>query len=122
MDKIQSAILKKKIEANGKAVEARIISGSMSPLIKINDIIKIERAPTKLNIFDIIVFNNQEGQLTCHLFIKYSQTKNMLITRGYNNKEFDLLINREDVVGIVTNYKLSIIQKIYFSLKFIINR
>lgn len=97
--------LKKELLKCG-TLEARIVSDSMKPLIKPNDLIKIEPMNAPLKQGQIVVFKFNES-LFCHIFLGVSQMdKERILTVGLNNDEIDFPILKEDCLGVVTNYKL----------------
>lgn len=108
--------LQKELLTKGE-LEARIVSDSMSPLIRSGDNIVIERLDSEPNPNDIIVFMYHQN-LYCHIFLGVSQIeKNCYKTMGLNNDGIDMPIKREDILGIVTNYKLGFMSKLKLFLK-----
>lgn len=108
--------LKRELLQKG-VLEARIVSNSMWPLIKTDDLIRIIPQKEDLKKNQIIVFKFG-NHLFCHLFIDYSKLeKGRLLTIGLNNDDIDFPIKEEDLLGIVSNYKLRLIDKIRLFFK-----
>ncbi len=96
--------------------QIKILTPSMSPLIQINDIIKVQKiSPEDLRPYDIIVFW-QSDKLICHFFIKKVGDK--YLARGLNNKEYDAEIASEDILAKVIRPRVSNIKK--FFLKYLL--
>jgi signal peptidase I len=106
---------KKKLQINQYA-EIRIISDSMYPLILNGEILKVIQLPKKLKRFDIIVFD-YHGEPYCHFFWSKIANNDSLCTRSLKTpQKIDLPIKNLNLVGIVTNKKITSWQKfrVYF--------
>lgn len=80
MDKLAVELIKNKVQK--EAANIQIVSGSMLPLIKIDEQLDLVRLPTELKVFDIIVFYDNE-KLVCHFVWKDQRDFNKsVITRS----------------------------------------
>lgn len=106
------------LKKNGE-YQGRIVTGSMEPLIMVGDIIKVEAVKLEqLEKFDIIVFYQNE-KLICHFVWHKNRFGNQdeVITKSFVGGE-DLPINKEFILGKVTNFKLSFFDKIKMTWKY----
>lgn len=105
--------LKKNLKDFG---QVKILTGSMAPLIGVNDIVQVQRIdPNEIKPYDIIVFW-QEDKLVCHFFIRKEDNK--LIARGLNNKEHDNKIEEKYVLAKVIKPRVAPFKK--FLLKYLL--
>jgi signal peptidase I len=112
LDKIQFLALKNRLKKD-KVLTFNIASDSMSPLIKINDLITVKQTE-HLKLFDIIVFYEFD-HLTCHFVVNL---KNSIQTSSFKNPESnDYPIKKEFYLGKVTNFKMGTFNKLYFLIK-----
>lgn len=103
-----------------------VVSDSMSPLIKIGDELKIEIVSknVKFKRFEILLFKSEFG-FTCHYFWKSNDhfDKGLIITRNLKDGDHDIPFDRQLVVGIIKNFKISLFSKLkiflrdFFSMK-----
>lgn len=113
MNEFDFQLLKKKLKKE-LSLEMNIVSDSMSPLINVGDKIKIETID-KIELFDIIVFKEFE-RITCHYII---QTSPQILTASLKNMHtIDYPIEKDNILGIVINYKMNL----YFKLKYLLSR
>ena len=107
-------------------LEFNVRSDSMKPLLKVGDVIKVTELESDPNRFDIIVFKGQNKALFVHyvwrILINHKDNKPYYLTRGINNKERDFPVNREDILGVVNNYKITEIGKYCLVLKLWLRR
>ena len=79
---------------------ATVISGSMWPGLKINDIILMKGITAdQAEVGQIIIFKNPEKGFTIHRLIR--KNENILVTQGDANNVEDAPIKPEDVIGRV---------------------
>lgn len=89
-----------------KILPIKIITGSMSPLIKVDDRVWVEPTPdlNKLKIFDILVYWSDE-KLVCHYLYAMNEVMNseekVLLMKGINTKGVDFPIKYEQLLGKV---------------------
>lgn len=88
----------------------KIVSDSMSPLIPIGAEIEIRKLEDseELKKFDIILFK-QDARLVCHYFWHENDIfdKGLINTRCINSLDEDHPFARNQIIGIVTNFKIS---------------
>jgi signal peptidase I len=109
----------KELKKNFKGfTQVKVLTPSMSPLIMVNDMVKVASLPNDLNTikpYDILIFW-QDNKLICHFFIKIEN--GLFITRGLNSKRRDEPIKVEDLFGIVIHPKVGRFKRIF--LKFLL--
>ncbi len=110
MDKIDLIILKKMIKKFG-SIELKVKGVSMQPLISENETIYIKELSKELKRFDIIVFH-QDQKLIVHYFWQknryFSDNGEVYLTRPLNPiRGYDIPINKNDILGIVDNIKIT---------------
>ncbi len=110
-----------------KEFKIQIVSASMEPLIMTGETLLLshwDQNLDSLNVFDIIVFCGTDGFPICHYL--YSKNKNFglnhdrtVVTKGLNSG-IDIPINPSQILGIVTDRKISFTNKlqIYLGRKF----
>ncbi len=93
---------------------ATVTSGSMWPVLKVNDLILVKGLKgQEAEIGQIIIFSNQEG-FTIHRLIR--KENNMLVTKGDANNVEDRPINPDQVLGSVVYIKNKIVRIPYLGL------
>lgn len=93
--------------------DIKILTPSMAPFIKVNDMVKAMKVdPNDLNPYDIIIFWQNE-KLICHFLIK--KENNMLISRGLNTKVYDEPIDPKYILAKVVRPKLNPMKKFFLS-------
>ena len=97
-------------------IPIKIISGSMEPVIKVNQTVIITKVDRPLARFDIIVFKGDQG-LICHYVrhvnrIVTTDDNDLIQTRGLNSKHNDVPIHRDQVLGIVISHRLNLWRKL----------
>ena len=107
------------------ALRFRIISDSMEPLLKVGDEIvweKIEKPFENLERFDLILFR-QNQNLYCHFLWKIDYRQRVFVTRAYRYLwHEDLPLTQNQILGKVTNYQLSLRQKLKIIFYFLVRR
>ncbi len=105
-------ILKKQL-SSGQIISLNVASDSMHPLLKVGELIKVEKVSKRenLQVFDLIVFD-QGGRLNVHFLAKADHSNQEYITQclkypGQN----DYPLKPEQIMGRVLNKKLSLWQK-----------
>ncbi len=119
----QTAFQKLKHELNEKGhLQAKVVSGSMRPLIQIGDTIEFEPVEVEdLKMLDIIVYWNGEI-LICHYIWKidgarFNEIGKRIITRPLVAAHDDFPFSPDRLVGRVTNFRLSFFHKIIIFLQ-----
>lgn len=88
----------------------QVVSDSMMPLIPIGSEITIKKIQDvdRLKKFDIIVFKSG-NLLMCHYYWHQNQhfDKGMITTRALKSGGHDIPFDKNKILGIVTNFKLS---------------
>ena len=105
-------ILKKQL-VNESVVKLKVVSDSMVPLIKIGDLIEVQKIADlkELKHFDIIVFD-QAGRLNVHFLTKIDHTHQQYITQCLKFRgENDYPLKPDQIIGLVKNKNLSLWQK-----------
>lgn len=106
---------KKLLKING-TISIKIISGSMEPVIRVNDQVTVKSINEPLKPFDIIVYKN-DRELICH-YVKHinrhiTQGDNNLVqTRGLNAFADDVPVHFDDILGVVVSHKISAWRKL----------
>lgn len=96
----------------GKIFSCEIISGSMDPIIKIGESVKIQKT-NNLKVFDIIVFYTKDHRLICHVFLGGSKlNKGHIKSSGLMADHFDFSVDQKRILGKVINKKLNIFNKL----------
>ena len=91
----------------GKELYVTIISESMSPLIKVNERIKVIHKKT-LKPFDIVVYYNHKNQLVCHYIWKRSHLdETAYLLRSLKGKGFDLPVQEKNILGYVPEKQMT---------------
>ncbi len=106
---------KQVIETKGM-VPIKIMSGSMEPVIKVNQNVIVSKPKVPIARFDIIVFKG-ERELICH-YVRHVNRhlkdgeNNLIQTRGLTNKHNDVPIHQDQVLGIVISHRLNLWRKL----------
>lgn len=118
-DRIKDAIKK-------KPIRCRVCSGSMLPILKIGEEILLAPLPAEVKPFDIIVFRSERNQqLYAHLVWRIPRPidgRTIYVTKGYCAVQEDDFIYREDVLGIVTSHRATLLMKFRLVFSFFFNR
>lgn len=95
---------------NSELIKYRIVSDSMMPLIPVGAEIKVQelRDISNLKKFEILLFKDND-RLMCHYFWHQNKKfdKGNIITRALKTGDKDLPFNKNKIVGVVTNFKIS---------------
>lgn len=104
------------IKQNNK-LKMNIVSDSMTPLIHTGDEIEVKSC-SNFSRFDIIVFKHQD-KLFCHFIWDNSSFKeNAFITKSLKNPlDIDYTVSHDEILGKVSNFNLSFINKSIVILK-----
>lgn len=94
----------------GHELKCRIVSDSMSPLLEVDDEIRVEKVADlkSLSPFDLIVFQQRE-QLICHFVWRHNRLskKPSLTTRSLKEPlNDDVPVTGERLLGKVTNRRI----------------
>lgn len=113
--------LKKAVHSTA-ALPLKIVSDSMLPVIPVGAKLLLKKVePHELARFDIIVFRQRE-QLNCHFFWSWNYDGHLMTRSLKEPLENDLACSTDDVLGLVTNFKVSSYQKWAIWLKNLVNR
>lgn len=89
------------------SITFKVVSDSMSPLIKINEFLKISNENKDYRPFDIIIFKRSSKLVVHYIWrnqIAFNQT---VITRSLKKIYFDEEpVHQNDIIGLVTNFKI----------------
>ena len=97
--------------------KSKIISGSMSPVIKMGEEIIIDVGSKNIKRFDIVVIY-LEGKLVCHYLWNINEKVKPLLLQTRNMLgEKDYPIEENDYLGKVVSHHLSLWQKLKFLFK-----
>ena len=115
---VEFKVLKHKL--NLGPVDVRIVSDSMTPLICVDQTVKVEKACLDdLKPFDILLFRNYKSMMICHFYLKKSNFDTQkYITSGISPRlHFDIPVHENDIVGRVMNVKMGLFLKLKIFLK-----
>ena len=107
---------------NRSELRLRVVSASMSPLIKIGDEVIVKKVNiSQLKRWDIIVFKKNK-EIFVHCFWGYGRLNtDSIITRALADlSHVDQGITRDDILGIVVNFSVPLYIKILMIIKFIL--
>lgn len=97
-------------------IPIKIISGSMVPVIKVNQTVVITKLTRPIARFDIIVFKG-DRELICH-YVRHVNRyvtdgdNDLIQTRGLASKQNDVPIHQDQVLGIVISHRLNLWRKL----------
>lgn len=119
IDDLQYVILKKKILK--EPINIKIISGSMLPLIKIDEKIIVTNTDTStLNRYDVIVYHADDQRLICHfIWGKSMVNQGSYLTQALSGGRLDSPVKESKILGIVQGKKISFFQKFIFTVKYL---
>ena len=110
--------IKEKLKKQKDTLSMRVISDSMMPLIKIDEIIEVQNCELEnLKIFDIIVFW-QANKMICHIYWSASPDRpTCILTKSLKyRKNFDIETESSHYLGKVINFHVNIWWKIILTL------
>lgn len=115
LDRESFAVIKRTVEKRG-IFRGKIVSDSMSPLIRTGDLITIEpvKDPSKLERFEIVVFH-QMGKLTGHFVWNHNRlgSEPTLTTKPLKSPQAeDLPVDYPSILGRITSHRLSPLQRL----------
>jgi hypothetical protein len=112
LDRAEFEVLKRSLQ-NKNELPIRIISDSMFPLLKVNETLVVSRLPSRLEMFDLVVFF-QSNRLNCHfLWRDQRDFDNSIVTRSLKEpKKDDPPVHYDLVLGMVKGKTVSVFQKI----------
>ena len=85
----------------------KVVSDSMSPLIKINDTLNITDQLMNYNTFDIIIFKRSTKLVVHYIWRNQIEFNQTVITRSLKNIYYDEEpVKKNEIVGLVTNFKI----------------
>lgn len=90
-----------------------VVSDSMHPIIRVGDQLSIEGSPENFNMFDIVLFKRHNKLVVHYVWRDQKDFNNTVATRSIKNIFLDEEpVKYSDIVGKVSNYKLSLGKKI----------
>jgi signal peptidase I len=109
---IDFAVLKKNLKPN---TEVQVLTSSMEPFFyKTDKIVVSPISVSEIKVGDAIVYWHND-KLICHLVYQIRHNIEVeFLTKGINNKHFDLPIKSQQILGIVVNPQISFWQRILF--------
>ena len=94
-------------------IKFKVVSKSMHPTIRIGDELSIENIVVDINRFDIILFKRHNNLVVHYIWRNQKKFNNTVVTRSIEKIYFDEEpVNYSDIIGKVSNYKLSSFVKI----------
>lgn len=91
----------------------KVVTGSMHPLIKIGDMLKVDGQQSTFTAFDIVLFKRSTKLVVHYVWRNQLEVNNTLITRSlediYSDEE---PVAKEEVVGKVTNFSFGLALKL----------
>lgn len=94
--------------------KGKVVSDSMSPVIKVGDEVVVEVGTRDLKRFDIIIIW-VEGKLICHYLWQKNQIISPILLQTRNMRgERDYPVPEADYLGKVISHELSLWQKLKF--------
>lgn len=89
-------------------IKLKVVSDSMHPIIRIGDELSTENITADLNTFDIILFKRHDKLVVHYVWRNQKDFNNTVITRSLQNIYHDEEpVSYEDLLGKISNYKLS---------------
>lgn len=107
----EDLILYKNILLQKKTIQIRIVSDSMSPLIKSDEVLEIKPLNSTLKRFDLVVFWHDD-KLTCHFLWQIHIDHYYLFKSLKHPRSCDPPIEKKFLLGQVHSRRLNTIQKI----------
>lgn len=98
-----------------------VVTDSMTPLIKVGDMIMVDVGNRDLKRFDVVVFYS-DGKLICHYLWAMNRfvTPILFQTRGLKFGAKDFPVSIDDFLGKVVSHKVSAKDKFFILLKAIL--
>lgn len=115
--------LKSKLQAE-KRMGVRVVTGSMEPVIRVDDELTIEeiKGPQEcLKLFDIIVYWNG-SKFICHYVWSvnrntHSKGERWVVTRSLISAREDFPVLESDILGRVTDRQIPFMRKLWIVLR-----
>jgi len=109
----------KKTLKRDKQARLTVVSDSMSPIIKVQEVISIQYIEDHglLKVFDIVIFE-QADRLNCHFLAKVDPENDLFVTKSIKNpSDSDYPLESKQILGIVKDKKMSLFSKIRLLLR-----
>ena len=91
----------------------KVISGSMSPLIKIGDMLIVSAQQETYETFDVVLFKRSSKLVVHYIWRNQLERNNTFITRSFENIYSDEEpVAKDEIVGKVTNFKIGLLVKL----------
>jgi len=112
VDALAFAVLKKKLQEG--PLTMRLVSDSMAPLLKVGDLVEVQKCSQPIQLFDLVVFWTNE-KLMCHFLwrdqLAYDGT---FVTRSLKDPWHDDLPQpHENLLGVVSDRRISDWRKLW---------
>lgn len=115
---LQFLVLRKSILK--RPLKVKIITGSMKPLIRINETIEVSNiGESELKTYDVVVYHAEDQKLICH-FIWGKSTLNpgkYLLGSLNGGNRLDFPVPKDKILGVVTNKKITFWYKLILFLR-----
>ena len=103
-------------------ISVKIVSGSMKPLIQINERVFVQEKKS-YDPFDVIIYHNVDGRLICHyIWGKSSFNPGHYLIRSLQGSGFDHPIPQERILGYAPKRKIDFKMKFFILFKLLTNR
>ena len=117
----ENVLLQKLKEINAReTIEVKIISGSMEPLIKTGEVVRVEKLSGDPRPFDILVFY-QNNIFLCHYFwrknIRFDNDGKNYLTRPLLSRGVDIPFARGQILGRVRGKKIGFWRRMLIMLR-----
>ena len=101
-----------KNKVNDSPVQLRVASGSMIPILKVNDIVTVTKLDRTMNVFDVIVYFFGD-QIRCHyLWRNQLDFNDSIVTRSLQDIYHDETpIPKKHILGILPKVKIPALTK-----------
>lgn len=98
-------------------IKFKVVSDSMYPIIRIGDELLTEPVSAPLDTFDIILFKRYNKLVVHYVWRNQKNFNNTVVTRSLNNIYVDEEpVSYLEILGKVSNYKISFFKKIKIKL------
>lgn len=117
ISRIDFEVFKNALNQKGQ-LPIQIVSDSMEPLLKVSETLSVVPISSKIEIFDLVVFYQQQ-RLNCHfLWRDQKDFNNSIVTRSLKNPlQQDAPVTYDCILGVVPGKKISFITKAKILLK-----
>ncbi len=96
-----------------------ILTGSMHPVLKVNQIYSAAWRPaTDIRRFDIVLYLDRDRTMICHYVwhINVVVDSGTLVTRPLLGRREDLPVDIKDIIGVIQDAKISLWRRVMLSV------